>query len=63
MTLDLSALKTEVTTDPKTLGYSSLSDRGVASKLNEVGASVETIDVAEDITVEGTGDKITILFC
>ncbi len=45
--MDLNILKTELTTDPKTLGYSGLNDREAANKLNEVGASGETVDVVQ----------------
>jgi hypothetical protein len=37
MALVISELKTELTGDPKSLGYSSLNDREAANKLNESG--------------------------
>ncbi len=55
MALDLSILKTELTTDPETLGYASFSDRGAANKLNEAGASSETIEVEEVSAVDIQG--------
>jgi hypothetical protein len=44
----LAALKTEINTDPKTLGYATLltqtnGPEAVAAKLNEIGASAETL--------------------
>lgn len=44
MAINISQLKIELATDPKTLGYYSMSDKVAANKLNEIGASSETID-------------------
>lgn len=47
MAIDYAALKTEIQTDPKALGFAALvtagNDQGIADKLNQVGASGETI--------------------
>lgn len=48
---DYTALNTELTTDPKSLGYSGQSDLWCADKLNEVGASSETQNVVS-VTAE-----------
>jgi len=50
--IDLTVLKTELDTDPQTLGYSSLNDREAANKLNEAGSSGETIDVTCASTID-----------
>lgn len=52
MVINLGQLKTELATDPKGLGYSSLSDREAANKLNEVGASSEMVDVVQVSALE-----------
>ena len=44
MAIDLAALKTELTTDPKALGYSAADPHGDAAKLNQAGLSAETIE-------------------
>lgn len=44
MGLNISALKTEITDDPKLLGLASLGDKDVSIKLNEIGASSEMVD-------------------
>lgn len=41
--MDYIVLKNEIIDDPKTLGYSGESDQWVTDKLNEIGASGETI--------------------
>lgn len=43
------ALKSELTTDPKGLGLAALSDAAAATKLNQVGASAETVPVTSPI--------------
>jgi hypothetical protein len=43
MAIDYAALATEVTTDPKSLGYAGKSDYDIATLLNTPGASGETI--------------------
>lgn len=50
----LDDLKTEIQTDPKSLGYSALINdlQLVADKLNEVGASGETIEVSSISSIE-----------
>jgi hypothetical protein len=40
----LAALGTELSTDPKALGYSGLQNQAAADKLNQVGASSETVN-------------------
>src|ERR1044072_653920 len=42
-TADYQALKTEITTDPKTLGYAGKSDYDVSVLMNTPGASGETL--------------------
>lgn len=50
--MDIDILKTEIDTDPKTLGISfdpqenEANNRAIADKLNEVGASGESVDVS-----------------
>ncbi len=51
MVLDLTILNAELTTDPQTLGYSSLNDRETANKLNEVGASGEIVAAGSGLDV------------
>lgn len=46
MAITLTALKNELNSDPKSLGYSALDDFEAADKLNEAGASGETIEPA-----------------
>lgn len=43
------ALKTELTTDPKGLGLAAMTDAAAAAKLNQVGASAETLPVTAPI--------------
>lgn len=48
MAMTIAQLKTELTTDPKTLGYGTLRTQSngpeaVAAKINQIGASAETI--------------------
>jgi len=40
---ELQILKTEINTDPEALGYSGQTDQWITDKLNEIGASNETI--------------------
>lgn len=42
MPVDLAVLRTELTTDPETLGYDVLKDRGAAARLNQAGTSSRT---------------------
>ncbi len=44
MSIDLTLLKNELANDPKSLGYSAFDDFEAADKLNEIGASAETIE-------------------
>ncbi len=44
MSIDLNVLKTELDTDPQVLGLAAMTDGVAATKLNEVGASSETIE-------------------
>lgn len=41
---ELTALKTEIDDDPKGLGYSGQTDQWITDKLNEAGASAETVN-------------------
>jgi hypothetical protein len=43
MTVSTSALASELRTDPKAMGYAALSDSDTAAKLNQPGASNETL--------------------
>jgi hypothetical protein len=43
------ALKSEIQTDPETLGYSGQTDQWVTDKLNEVGGSGETKSQTEEL--------------
>lgn len=58
MAVDLGQLKTEINTDPKTLGISfdpqesEANNRFIAGRLNEIGASSETIEVTEVSTLD-----------
>ena len=54
---DYTALNTELTTDPKNLGYDGQTDQWCADKLNEVGASNETQNVA-NITAQAFNNAI-----
>jgi hypothetical protein len=56
--MDYQTLKTELDDDPKGLGYTGQTDQEAADKLNEVGASGETI-VRESVE---TADIITALY-
>lgn len=55
--MDYNALKQEIETDPKALGYSGLGDQEIADKLNEVGGSSET----KIKTSVATGDVLKAL--
>lgn len=48
--MDLSILKTELNTDPKSVGYALLTDPEIAGKLNEVGLTNDTCPINIPIT-------------
>lgn len=56
--MDYNILKTEIDTDPKGMGYSGKTDQWCTDKLNELGASGETI-IRDSVS---TADIITAIY-